>query len=131
MRTIVTAIFILVLIAGVAGAEETNFTPKPKRCVLEKEPCATEPIGAIIETTGVIVGKILSATEIACTGERKIMVETESGECRLFPFCATTKVADKTFHAITFDQLKKGEKVKVDYTEAGGKAKANKVTIQE
>ena len=131
MTRIAIAVMAVVLIAGVAGAEETNFGPKPRQCVLEKQPQATEPIGAVIETTGAIIGKILSATEIACTGERKIMVETESGECRIFPFCATTKVADKTFHAVTFDKLKKGETVKVDYTQTGDTARANKVVIQE
>ena len=100
-----------------------------KYCVIDKEPKAKEPIGAIVETTGVFVGKIVSACEIAITGERKITVENETGECKIFPFCQTTKLADDTFNAVTFNKLKAGEKVKVEYAEDGGTAKAKSVTV--
>ena len=122
---------LLILVSGVSCAEEKNFAPKDKYCVLEKEPTATEPVGAVVETAGVFTGKILSAIEIAVTGERKITVENETGECKIFPFCATTKVADKAFHAVTFNQLKKGEKVKVQYTEEGGVEKAESVIVEK
>ena len=123
MRAI--AIFVMIMsISCAAGYAEDKF------CVINKEPKATEPVGAVVETAGVFVGKIAAATEIAFTGERKITVENETGECRIFPFCATTKVADKAFHAATFNQLKKGEKVKVEYKEDRGVAKAEKVIIE-
>ena len=131
MKNIIAAIFITALIAGISYAEEKNFTPKEKLCVIEKKPTATSPIGAILETIGVFTGKITSAVEIACTGERKITVENETGECRVFPFLAATKIADEAFSAVTFDKLKKGERVKVDYTEDGGIEKAKEVTIQK
>jgi hypothetical protein len=108
----------------------TAFCAEDKFCVIDKEPKATEPVGAVVETAGVFVGKIASATEIAFTGERKLTVENETGECKIFPFCATTKVADETFHAVTFNQLKKGEKVKIEYKDNGGVAKTEKVTIE-
>lgn len=131
MKKILTVIFIIALARGVSYAEEKNFGPKDRFCVIEKMPTATGPIGAVIETTGVFAGKIASAWEVALTGERKIMVENETGECRIFPFCAATKVADKTFNAVTFDKLKKGEPVKVNYATDGGVEKAEKVTIQK
>ena len=131
MKNILIAIFIAVLITGISHAEEKNFTPKEKFCVIEKTPTATTPVGAVLETVGVFTGKITSAIEIACTGERRITVENETGECRIFPFCETTKVADKAFETITFDKLKKGERVKVDYMEEGGVKKAKEVTIQK
>ena len=123
MRAIAIAVMIMIIAC-------TSSYAKDKFCVIDKEPKATEPIGAVVETAGVFVGKIAAMTEIAFTGERKLTVENETGECRIFPFCATTKVADETFHAATFNQLKKGEKVKVEYKEELGVAKAEKVTIE-
>jgi hypothetical protein len=102
-----------------------------KFCVIEKTPQAKEPIGAVVETTGVFVGKIVSAAEIAMTGQRKLTVENETGECKIFPFCETTKITDRAFNAVTFNKLKAGEKVKVEYAEDGGSPKAKSVIIEE
>ena len=74
MKTLFTVIVIVVLMAGAACAEEKNFAPKDRFFVVDKTPIATEPIGAVVETTGVFVGKIVSAAEIAFTGERKLTV---------------------------------------------------------
>ena len=123
MRAIAIAVIMMIITCTSSHAED-------KFCVINKERKATEPIGAVVETAGVFVGKIASATEIAFTGERKITVENETGECKIFPFCATTKVADEAFHAATFNQLKKGENVKVEYKEEGGVAKTEKVIIE-
>ncbi|MCM8760727.1 MAG: hypothetical protein NC938_05250 [Candidatus Omnitrophica bacterium] len=112
MKKALIIIFMLAICVGIVSAEEKNFEPKYRYCVIEKEPKAKEPVGAVIETAGVFVSKILSATEIACTGERKLTVENETGECRVFPFCATTKVTGEAFDTITFNQLKNGEKAK-------------------
>lgn len=101
-----------------------------KLCVIDKEPTAKEPIGAVVETTGVFVGKIVSAAEIAFTGERKLTVENETGECKIFPFCAATKLSDETFNAVTFNQLKRGEPVKVEYAQDGGVEKAKTVIVE-
>lgn len=127
LSLVVAAIF---LFSGAALAEKKNFGPKDRFCVIEKVPTAQGPIGAVVETAGVFAGKIASATEIAFTGERKLTVENETGECRIFPFCATTKIADKTFNAATFNRLKRGEKVKVEYTEENGMVKTEKVTVE-
>jgi hypothetical protein len=130
MKSCFTVLVILAIIAGCACAEERNFSPKDTKCVIEREPQAKEPVGAIVETAGVFTGKILSAAEIAFTGERKIMVKNETGECRIFPFCATTKMADDAFNAVTFNQLKKGYKVKVEYSRDGDTVKAQSVTVE-
>jgi len=39
--------------------------------------------------------------------------KSDTGETRIFPFDETVQVVDKTFHALTFNQLKPGEKVTV------------------
>ena len=131
MKKALIAIIVMILASGIACAEEKNYGPKDRFCVIEKTPTAKGPVGAVVETTGVFVGKIASAVEIAYTGERKITVENETGECRIFPFCKTAKIADDTFHTATFDKLKKGENVKVEYAEEGGVAKAQTVTIKK
>ena len=123
MRVIAIAIIMTILACAACCAAD-------RFCVLEKEPQAKCPAGSVVETVGVFVGKIASAFEIALTGERKITVENETGETRIFPFRATTQVTDDTFNAVTFNQLKYGECVKVEYTEDRGVAKAEKVTIE-
>jgi hypothetical protein len=130
MKTLSTAIAMIMLFSGAACAEKKNFEPKDRFCVIEHTPTAKGPIGAVVEAAGVFAGKIASATEIAVTGERKITVENETGECRIFPFCATTKIADNTFDTATFGKLKKGERVKVEYKEENGVVKADKVIIE-
>lgn len=102
---------------------------KDNICVLEKERKAETPVGAVVEETGVFVGKITSAMEIAATGQRQITVENQTGECRIFPFCTTTKVVDAAVGAATFNALKKGETVKVDYVTEGTTEKAKSVMI--
>jgi hypothetical protein len=124
MKRAAIIILVLAVAGGLCYAED-------KFCVMEKTTKhATEPVGAVVETAGVFVGKIASAVEIATTGERKITVENETGECKIFPFCQTTKIADNTFHAVTFDKLKSGEEVKVEYAKEGGVEKAKKVVVE-
>jgi len=119
------ALFIIgLMIAGTAWGAEDRF------CVIEKTPTAKNPVGAVVETTGVFVGKIVSAVEIACTGERKITVENETGECKIFPFCATTKISDKAFNTVTFSALDKGDTVKVEYMKENGAEKAKAVVVE-
>lgn len=97
---IAIAILALVLVTGVSFAAE-------------KAPKANEPIGAVIETTGVFVGKIVGAAEEATTGERKVTVKSATGETRVFPFNETVELVDKGFHILTFNQLKPGDDVTV------------------
>ena len=125
MTRIVTSVVSMVMLcATVVCAEDTL-------CVIEKEPKAKTPVGAVVECAGVFVGKIASACEIAATGQRQITVENQTGECRVFPFCTTTKIADKTFGAATFDSLKPGKPVEVTYVEEGGTPTAESVTVAE
>jgi len=118
MKKIVIVIFALVVISGLCYAADVEKTPK-----------ATEPIGAVIETGGVFIGKIIGSAEKATTGKKEITVQSDTGETRVFPFAETTELVDNTFNALTFNQLKKGESVKVEYTKQGGAAKA--VTVQK
>lgn len=118
MKKIAVVIFALAVISGLCYAADVEKTPK-----------ATEPVGAVIETGGVFVGKIIGSVEKATTGKKEITVQSDTGETRVFPFAETTELVDNTFNALTFNQLKAGEKVKVEYKKEGGAAKA--VTVQK
>ena len=107
----------------------TTCYAKDNICVLEKERKAQTPVGCVVEETGVFVGKITSSMEIAATGQRQITVENETGECRIFPFCATTKVIDAAVGAATFNVLKTGKQVQVEYVKEGSADKAQSVTV--
>lgn len=102
---------------------------KDKICVIDKDKIAQSPAGAVVETTGIFIGKITSAVEIAATGQRQLSVRNETGECRIFPFDATTKIVDATTNTATFNVLKTGKDVKVEYAEEGGVDKAKSVTV--
>ena len=99
MNKIIVLVCALMLVCMAANAAE--HTPK-----------ATEPVGAVIETAGVFVGEIVGTAEQATTGEKKVTVKSETGETRVFPFDETVKIVDNTFNALTFNQLKKGERLR-------------------
>jgi 3-dehydroquinate synthase class II len=83
----------------------------------------------VIEASGVFVGTIVGATEEATTGQKKITVKSDTGETKIFPFAETVKIVDNTFNAVTFNQLKAGDKVSVEYTKEGNTEKAKTVTV--
>ncbi|MDD5422709.1 MAG: hypothetical protein WC592_00885 [Candidatus Omnitrophota bacterium] len=92
---------------------------------------ATEPVGVVIEAGGVFVGTVVGATEEAVTGEKKLTVKSDTGETRIFPFTETVKIVDDTVNAVTFNQLKEGQKVVVEYLKEGNTEKAKSVTVTE
>ena len=55
MRTIAIAILIIIIACTASYAED-------KFCVIEKQPKATEPVGAVVETAGVFVGVVTFVT---------------------------------------------------------------------
>ena len=105
MKKIVLALLAVVFVASICYAEASGKS--------HHVPKATEPIGAVIETGGVFIGTIVGAAEQATTGKKEITVKSDTGETRIFPFDETVQFVDKTFHILTFNQLKAGEKVTV------------------
>jgi len=88
----------------------------------EPAPRATEPLGAVVETGGVIVGKITNVIEKSFGGGKKensLVLAEDNGKTKIIPLDNTVTCLDKGFHALTLDQLK-GRKVAVQT--AGGKA---------
>lgn len=112
MKKIMIAVFALILATSLAFAAEK---PTVK---------ATEPVGAVVETSGVIIGKVTNAIEKSLGGgktEGSLVMADESGKTRIIPLDDTVKVLDTGFHAVTLNQLK-GRKVAVEVSKTGGKA---------
>ena len=112
MKKIVIVVFALILATSLVYAAEK---PTVK---------ATEPVGAVVETGGVIIGKITNAVEKSLGGgktEGSLVMADESGKTRIIPLDDTVKVLDTGFHAVTLNQLK-GRKVAVEVSKTGGKA---------
>jgi hypothetical protein len=107
-----------ILLAIVAVAVTASF------CFAADEPAprATEPVGAVVETGGVIVGKITNVIEKSLGGGKKansLVMAEDDGKTKIIPLDDTVTCLDKGFHALTLDQLK-GRKVSV--ATKGGKA---------
>jgi len=90
----------------------------------EAKPKATEPIGAVIETGGVLVGKLTNVIEKSLGGgktENSLVVAEDNGKTKIIPLDNTVKAVDAGFHAVTLNQLK-GKTVSVDVSKESGKA---------
>lgn len=92
----------------------------------DAKPKATSPVGAVVETTGVIVGKLTSVIEKSLGGgktENSLVVAEDNGKTKMIPLDNTVTALDKGFHVVTLQQLK-GREVSV---ETSGSGKAMKV----
>jgi len=113
MKKILIAVAALVLTASLSYAAQDG-TLK-----------ATEPVGAIVEAGGIIVGNVTSVVEKSLGGgktEGSLVLSDENGKTRIIPLDDTVTIIDNTFNAITLNQLK-GKKVSVEVSEESGKAK--------
>ncbi len=121
MKKILIAIVLLMCAVSVCYAAQGD------------SPKATEPIGAVVETAGVFIGKMSGAVEDSMSegkAEKHITVVDESGKTKFFPVDNTVKVLDTTFNALTLNQLKKGDKIAVEYSkDKSGKEKAKSVKV--
>ena len=112
MKKIIIVVFALILATSLAYAAEK---PTVK---------ATEPVGAVVETGGVIIGTVTNAIEKSLSGgktEGSLVMADESGKTKIIPLDNTVKILDTGFHAVTLNQLK-GRKVAVEVSKEGGRA---------
>ena len=87
-------------------------------------PKATEPVGAVVETSGVIIGKVTNVIEKSLGGGKtanSLVLAQDNGRTKIIPLDNTVKALDAGFNAITLNQLK-GKKVSV--STMGGKGTA-------
>lgn len=109
---------ILIAIVAVIAAASLCYAAQ------EAKPKATEPIGAVIETSGVLVGKLTNVIEKSLGGgktENSLVMAEDSGKTKVIPLDNTVKIVDAGFHAVTLNQLK-GKKVSVEVSKESGKA---------
>lgn len=121
MKKILIAVIALVLTAAAGYAADESGTQ------------ATEPVGAVVEAGGVFVGTVSSVVADAVTGGKgTVTVADEKGQTKIFPIDETVKVIDTTLNAVTFNQLKTGEKVEVQYSKAStGEEKASSIKVMQ
>lgn len=113
MKKFVMVAVALVLAASVCYAVEGE---KPMK--------ATEPVGAVVETGGVLVGKITSVVEKSLGGgktENSLVLAEDNGATKIIPLDNTVKCLDSAFNVLTLNQLK-GRKVAVEVSKDAGKA---------
>ena len=116
---------ILIVVAVVVCAASFSYAAQGDK------PIATEPAGAVVETSGVIVGKVTTVVEKSMGGgktEGSLVLADDNGRTKIIPLDPTVKFLDATFNAVTLNQLK-GKKVAVETTKTGGVVKAKKVTV--
>jgi len=114
MKNILMAIVALMLAASMCYAAE------------DAKPQATEPVGAVIETGGVIVGKMTTVIEKSLGGgktENSLVMAQDDGKTKIIPLDNTVQAVDAAFNGVTLNQLK-GKKVSVEVSKSG---KATKV----
>jgi hypothetical protein len=112
LKKIAIAVVALVLAASVCYAAEGDAVK------------ATEPVGAVVETGGVLVGKITSVIEKSLGGgktENSLILAEDNGATKIVPLDNTVKCLDSAFNILTLNQLK-GKKVAVEVSKEGGKA---------
>ena len=111
MNKILIAVVAFVLAASLCYAAE------------EAKLVATEPVGAVVETGGIIVGKITNVIEKSLGGGKKansLVLAEDNGKTKIIPLDNTVKIIDATFDALTLNQLK-GKKVSVEVSKKSGK----------
>lgn len=89
-------------------------------------PKATTPVGAVVETSGAIIGKFTSTVEKSLGGGKKansLVLAEDNGNTKIVPLDNTVKALDAGFNVVTLEQLK-GKKVAVS-------SKAGATTVQE
>ncbi|MBN1526941.1 MAG: hypothetical protein JW919_05120 [Candidatus Omnitrophica bacterium] len=107
-----TAVILLAGFVAVAGAQ------------------SDDPVRDLVKTTGTFFGKIVYVATGGSGGDKTdIIVKDEKGQEMPFVVDETAKVVGSTANLLTCGELKKGQKVQVEYTKEAGKQKAKAVTV--
>ena len=89
-------------------------------------PKATTPVGAVVETSGVMIGRLTSIVEKSLGGGKtanSLVLAEDNGNTKIVPLDNSVKALDAGFNVVTLNQLK-GKKVAVS-------SKAGTTTVQE
>ena len=116
MKKVLIAIVVVMMAVAFCYAEEAA-------------PKATSPVGAVVETSGVIVGKITNVIEKSLGGGKKansLVLAQDNGKTKIIPLDNTVTALDSAFHTVTLNQLK-GRKVSVETSKEGKATKVQEV----
>jgi len=94
-----------------------------------KPPMATEPVGAVVEAGGVIIGKVTTVIEESLDdGKTKgsFILAEDDGKTKMIPLDNAVEVLDTAFHAITLNKLN-GRKVSVETSKEGTAKKIQEI----
>ena len=108
MKKILLAVLVVMMAVSLSFAADA----KPK---------ATSPVGAVVETTGVIIGKFTTVIEKSLGGgktESSLVVAEANGKTKMVPLDNTVTALDSAFHTVTLNQLK-GRQVSVETSKEG------------
>lgn len=87
-----------------------------------------DPIRHAVNATGTLIGNVVYVATAGTGGDKtEIAVKDEKGATHVFPVDATANVVGATANVATLGELRKGQKVKVDYETKGGKTTAKAV----
>lgn len=77
----------------------------------------------MFQTTGRFVGKVVYVATAGTGGEKtELVVEDERGQKMIFPLDETANMVGSAANMLTLGELKKGEKVAVEYESQPGQA---------
>ena len=116
MKKILIAIVVVMAAVSFCYAEDAS-------------PKATSPAGAVVETTGVIIGKFTTVIEKSLGGgktENSLVVAEDNGKTKIVPLDNTVTALDSAFHTVTLNQLK-GRKVSVETSKSGKAMKVQEI----
>jgi len=120
MRKALLAIMALAFVASLSYAAEGA------------SPVANEPVGAVVEATGIFVGNVVSVVTTGETGNASVTVADETGKTMVFPVDPAVKIVDAAVNVVTLNQLKTGDKVAVEYTkDEKGAEKAKSISVMK
>ena len=96
------------------------------------EKAVVKPVTELTEDTAELIGKIVSVVTPdpqKGIGEGTVKVVDDVGKVSTLGVTSTTEVLDAALNVITLNQLKKDDKVKVKYSQDGGKAEAESISV--
>lgn len=105
----------------------------PGPCTGECIQCkALNPVTETLEATKEFVGTVVEVgtlQEPGSSGLVNVTVADEAGKTEIFPIDQTIRVLDAGLNVVAMNQLKKGDKVSVEYKEEAGAKKPTAVKI--
>jgi len=123
MKKLLLVVLALMLSASISFAQETKMG-EPVKTIAKGVEAVSEYVGKVVSVTVAEPAKGVT--------DNTVKVTDEMGNPISFTVSSAAKITDASLNAITLNQLKEGEKVKVKATKASeGKAEASAIAVQK